>query len=102
MPTSLCGATPSIRMLVLRTAWSPSHAVVSAPSSPQVRVAELTANPAMLLLLANLGRPRRPSGVAAPYTEPVLTDVSVASAQLAEVVNLPIAATDLADTRRLQ
>jgi predicted RNA-binding Zn ribbon-like protein len=65
-------------------------------------VADPTANPQVLLLLANLGRPRRPSGVAAPYTEPILPDAAVASAQLAEVVDQPVAATDLADLRRLQ
>jgi predicted RNA-binding Zn ribbon-like protein len=66
-------------------------------------MAEPTANPqALLLLLANLGRPRRPSGVAAPYAEPVLPDATVASAQLAEAVDQPVAAADLADLRRLQ
>jgi predicted RNA-binding Zn ribbon-like protein len=53
-------------------------------------------------VLANLGRPRRPSGVAAPYAEPILPDVSVASAQLADVVDRPVAPADLADLRRLQ
>jgi predicted RNA-binding Zn ribbon-like protein len=56
----------------------------------------------VLLLLANLGRPRRPSGVAAPHAEPILPDATVASAQLAEVVDQPVAAADLADLRRLQ
>jgi predicted RNA-binding Zn ribbon-like protein len=67
-----------------------------------VRVADPTATPQALLLLANLGRPRRPSGVAAPYAEPILPDATVASAQLAEVVDKPVAAADLADLRRLQ
>jgi predicted RNA-binding Zn ribbon-like protein len=67
-----------------------------------VQVAELTANPPLLLLLANLGRPRRPSGVAAAYAEPIMPDVTVASAQLAEVVDQPVTAADLADLRRLQ
>ena len=53
-------------------------------------------------MLANLGRPRRPSGAAAPYAEPILPDATVASAQLAEVVDQPVAAADLADLRRLQ
>jgi predicted RNA-binding Zn ribbon-like protein len=79
--------------------WPPSLDVAS---SPRVRVADPTANPQLLLLLANLGRPRRPSGVAAPYAEPILPDATVASAQLAEVVDQPVAATDLADLRRLQ
>jgi predicted RNA-binding Zn ribbon-like protein len=65
-------------------------------------MAEPTANPQALLLLANLGRPRRPSGVASPHAEPILPDASVASAQLAEVVDQPVAAADLADLRRLQ
>jgi predicted RNA-binding Zn ribbon-like protein len=56
----------------------------------------------MLLVLANLGRPRRPSGVAAAFAEPILADAAVASAQLAEVVDQPVAAADLADLRRLQ
>jgi predicted RNA-binding Zn ribbon-like protein len=67
-----------------------------------VRVADPTANPQLLLLLANLGRPRRPSGAAVPYAEPILPDAAVASAQLAEVVHEPIVAADLADLRRLQ
>jgi predicted RNA-binding Zn ribbon-like protein len=79
--------------------WSPSLDVAS---SPRVWVADPTANPQLLLLLANLGRPRRPSGVAAPYAEPILPDAAVASAQLAEVVDQPVAAADLADLRRLQ
>ena len=65
-------------------------------------MADPTANPLVLLLLANLGRPRRPSGVAAPYAEPILPDATVASAQLAEVVDQPVAAADLVDLRRLQ
>ena len=56
----------------------------------------------MLLLLANLGRPRRPSGVTVPNAEPILPDATVASAQLADVVDQPVAAEDLADLRRLQ
>ena len=79
--------------------WSPSLGVAS---SPRARVADPTANPQLLLLLANLGRPRRPSGVAAPYAEPILPDATVASAQLAELVDQPVAAADLADLRRLQ
>jgi predicted RNA-binding Zn ribbon-like protein len=67
-----------------------------------VPVADPTANPQVLLLLANLGRPRRPSGAAAPYAEPILPDATIASAQLAEVVDQPVAAADLADLRRLQ
>jgi predicted RNA-binding Zn ribbon-like protein len=40
--------------------------------------------------------------VGAPYDEPILPDATVASAQLAQVVDQPIAAADLADLRRLQ
>jgi predicted RNA-binding Zn ribbon-like protein len=56
----------------------------------------------VLLVLANLGRPRPPSGVAAPYAEPILPDATIASAHLAEVVDQPVAPADLADLRRLQ
>ncbi|HET6918112.1 MAG TPA: CGNR zinc finger domain-containing protein [Jiangellaceae bacterium] len=65
-------------------------------------MADLTANPQLLLLSANLGRLRRPSGAAAPYAEPILPDATVASAQLADVADQPVAAADLADLRRLQ
>jgi predicted RNA-binding Zn ribbon-like protein len=65
-------------------------------------VADPTTNPQLLLLLANLGRPRRPSGVTTPYAEPILPDATVASAQLADVTHQPVAAADLADLRRLQ
>jgi predicted RNA-binding Zn ribbon-like protein len=65
-------------------------------------VAEPTANPQALLLLANLGRARRPAGAAAPHSEPILPDSTVASTQLAEVIDRPVAAGDLADLRRLQ
>ena len=40
--------------------------------------------------------------MAAAYAEPILPDVTVASAQLAEVVDQPVAAADLTDLRRLQ
>lgn len=64
-------------------------------------MAEPTTNP-RLLLLANLGRPATPAGVAAPYTEPILPDPTVASAQLAGVVDQPVTAADLDGLRRLQ
>ncbi|HKA67784.1 MAG TPA: CGNR zinc finger domain-containing protein [Actinomycetes bacterium] len=60
------------------------------------------ANPRALLLLANLGRPRRPSGADAPYAEPILPDATTASAQLAGVMRQPVTEADLADLRRLQ
>jgi predicted RNA-binding Zn ribbon-like protein len=56
----------------------------------------------VLLRLTNLGRPRRPAGAAAPHSEPILPDSAVASAQLAELVDQPVAVADLADLRRLQ
>ena len=55
-----------------------------------------------MLLLANLGRPRRTSGAAVAYAAPILPDPTAASAQLAELVDQPVAAADLADLRRLQ
>jgi len=67
-----------------------------------VRVADPTEGPQALLLLANLGRPRRPSGAAMASIEPVLPDASVASAQLAEMVDGAVEPDDLADLRRLQ
>jgi predicted RNA-binding Zn ribbon-like protein len=67
-----------------------------------VRRAEPTTTPQALLLLANLGRPRRPAGAAASNSEPVLPDATVATVQLAEVADQPVAATDLVDLRRLQ
>jgi predicted RNA-binding Zn ribbon-like protein len=79
--------------------WSPS---LDAASSPPMRVADPTANPPLLVVLANLGRPRRPSGAAAPTADPILADAAVASAQLAGVVDQPVAAADLADLGRLQ
>ncbi|GAA5135148.1 CGNR zinc finger domain-containing protein [Pseudonocardia adelaidensis] len=65
-------------------------------------MAEPATTPQALLLLANLGRPRRRVGAAAPYSEPVLPDPTVATAQLAEVADEPVAAADLVDLRRLQ
>lgn len=67
-----------------------------------MRVADPTEGPQALLLLANLGRPRRPSGATVASVEPVLPDASVASAQLAEVVDAAVELDDLADLRRLQ
>jgi predicted RNA-binding Zn ribbon-like protein len=54
------------------------------------------------VLLANLGQPRRPAGAPAPHSEPILPDSTVASAQLADVVDQPVAAADVVDLRRLQ
>lgn len=55
------------------------------------------AEPAALLLLANLGRPRRPAGMAVAFSEPVLPDSGTASAQLGR----PVDTAELADLRRL-
>ncbi|GAA5161327.1 hypothetical protein GCM10023321_45400 [Pseudonocardia eucalypti] len=57
--------------------------------------------PTALLLLANLGRPRRPAGARAARAEPALPDAEVASAQLADVLDGPITTADLDDLRRL-
>jgi predicted RNA-binding Zn ribbon-like protein len=65
-------------------------------------MAESTTSPQVLLLLANLGRPRRPAGATVARSEPILPDAIAASAQLADVVDQPVAAADLADLRRLQ
>lgn len=65
-------------------------------------MAEPAANPRGLLLLANLGRPRRAAGAATATSAPILPDPAAASAQLAEVVDRPVTATDLAGLRRLQ
>ncbi|MGH8833991.1 MAG: CGNR zinc finger domain-containing protein, partial [Actinomycetes bacterium] len=65
-------------------------------------MAESTTSPPVLLLLANLGRPRRPAGATVARSEPILPDAIAASAQLAAVVDQPVAAADLADLRRLQ
>jgi predicted RNA-binding Zn ribbon-like protein len=63
---------------------------------------ERGAVPEALILLANLGRPRRPAGAAAPFTEPVLPDPAIASAQLAAVVEQRVPESDLAGLRRLR
>jgi predicted RNA-binding Zn ribbon-like protein len=60
------------------------------------------ADPRTLILLANLGRPQRPSGAAAPHSEPILPDAAVASEQLADVVDRPVDEAELPDLRRLQ
>lgn len=62
---------------------------------------EPTADPQALLLLANLGRPRRPAGAAAAHGEPILPDSAAATAQLAELIDQPVDPADLADLRLL-
>ena len=63
---------------------------------------EPTPHPQVLLVLANLGRPRRPAGAPAAHAEPILPDPTVASAQLAQLVDQPVAAADLVELHRLQ
>ena len=60
------------------------------------------AEPAALLVLANLGRWLRPSGATVASLEPVLPDAATAAAQLAGVIDRPVTAADLPDLRRLQ
>jgi predicted RNA-binding Zn ribbon-like protein len=59
------------------------------------------ADPRLLILLANLGRPRRPSRVPLPRVQSVLPDAATASGQLADLVDQPVTEADLADLRRL-
>jgi predicted RNA-binding Zn ribbon-like protein len=55
--------------------------------------------PETLLTLANLGRPRRPSGAAA---EPVLPTATIAASQLGSLISRPVTDADLSGLRRLQ
>src|SRR5262245_5882557 len=99
MPTSRFGFTPTTRTREPRTAsWSS----LDVASSPPSRVADPTGGPQALLLLANLGRPRRPSGAAIASVEPVLPHAGVAAVQLADVVDAVVESEDLAGLRRLQ
>jgi predicted RNA-binding Zn ribbon-like protein len=66
-------------------------------------VADRTASPEALLLLANLGLPRRPSGATRTTVEPVMPDAATASAQLAGLLDgRPVTPADLPDLRQLQ
>jgi predicted RNA-binding Zn ribbon-like protein len=58
--------------------------------------------PETLLTLANLGRPRRPSGAAAAVREPVLPTATVATSQLGSLIPRPVTNADLSGLRRLQ
>jgi predicted RNA-binding Zn ribbon-like protein len=58
--------------------------------------------PAALVLLANLGSSRKPSGATARITEPALPDAATASRQLAAVITLPVREADLPALRDLQ
>ncbi|HKE67709.1 MAG TPA: CGNR zinc finger domain-containing protein, partial [Nocardioidaceae bacterium] len=81
------------------TSWSPSHA---GGSWPPTSTADPMADPKLLIRLANLGRPRRPSGVPLPHVQPVLPAPATASGQLADLVEQPVTEADLAELRRLQ
>jgi len=65
-------------------------------------MAEGRAVPDVLVTLANLGRPRRPSGVSAPVTEPVFADVAGATEQLSGLAVGLVADADLPALRRLR
>ena len=57
--------------------------------------------PEALILLSNLGRPRRPGGAVAPRSEPVLPDPTSASEQLAALISRPVTEADLPALRRV-
>ena len=57
--------------------------------------------PQTLILLANLGRARRPGGAPAPHSEPVLPDPTTAGEQLAPLLSAPVTEADLPALRRL-
>jgi predicted RNA-binding Zn ribbon-like protein len=82
-----------------RTAWSSSRA---AASSPPGSVPEPRAAPEALVLLANLGRPRRPARKRSARAEPVLPGPAAATAQLAGLIDRPVGEADLADLHALQ
>jgi predicted RNA-binding Zn ribbon-like protein len=58
--------------------------------------------PTALILLANLGLPRKPSRAPARIAEPVLPDAATASGQLADVIARPVQDADLPGLRDLQ
>lgn len=58
--------------------------------------------PETLITLANLGRPRRPSGAPAAFAESVLPSASVARKQLGPLIQRPITDADLPGLRQLQ
>jgi predicted RNA-binding Zn ribbon-like protein len=59
-------------------------------------------DPEVLVVLANLGRPRRPAGAEIARTDPILPDAAGASTQLAGLFDHPVADADLAGLRRVQ
>jgi predicted RNA-binding Zn ribbon-like protein len=58
-------------------------------------------SPQTLLLLANLGRARRPGGAPAPHRQPVLPDPTTAGEQLAPLLSAPVTQADLPALGRL-
>src|SRR5687768_14793757 len=99
MQTSRCGSTKRIQTPAPQTAWSPSPADAFWLLAP---MADSNAVPKALLLLANLGRPRRPAGAAIAHAEPILPDAITAAAQLRGLADQPIASSNVSDLRRLQ
>jgi predicted RNA-binding Zn ribbon-like protein len=57
--------------------------------------------PQTLLLLANLGRARRPGGAPTPRSQPVLPDPTTAGRQLATLLSAPLTEADLPALRRV-
>jgi predicted RNA-binding Zn ribbon-like protein len=57
--------------------------------------------PEALILLSNLGRPRRPAGTRAPHSEAVLPDPATAGEQLAPLIARPVTEADLPELRRV-
>jgi predicted RNA-binding Zn ribbon-like protein len=57
--------------------------------------------PGSLILLANLGRPRRPRDAPAPSSEPALPDPITAGQQLAPLISRPVTEADLPALRRV-
>jgi predicted RNA-binding Zn ribbon-like protein len=58
-------------------------------------------SPGTLILLVNLGRPRRPAGATAAFREQVLPDPATADSQLGELVSRPVSESDLSSLRRV-
>lgn len=58
--------------------------------------------PQVLICLANLGRPRRPSSAATPLAERVLPDLATARRQVSGLSDLPVGSVDLHGLRILQ
>lgn len=58
--------------------------------------------PQTLVRLANLGRPRRPSGARVRQAEPVLPDPATATRQLAQLISRPVTDADLPALRRVR